>query len=103
MRKEKAGIFPSKHYITSPDAIKNAAGAIEKRDGGVLRARFTSEGKYLEEERLRMRTKYDLEMLLEVGLLLGHRELFALPRRNARLATRRARCSTSSRRTRSFS
>ena len=31
MRKEKAGIFPSKHYITSPDAIKNG-------DGGVLRA-----------------------------------------------------------------
>ena len=70
MRKEKAGIFPSKHYITSPDAIKNAAGAIEKEMEECC-ARFTSEGKYLEEERLRMRTKYDLEMLLEVGYCSG--------------------------------
>ena len=69
-RKEKAGIFPSKHYITSPDAIKNAAGAIEKEMEECC-ARFTSEGKYLEEERLRMRTKYDLEMLLEVGYCSG--------------------------------
>lgn len=70
MRKEKAGVFPSKHYITSPDAIKNAAGAIEKEMEECC-ARFTSEGKYLEEERLRMRTKYDLEMLLEVGYCSG--------------------------------
>ena len=69
-RKEKAGIFPSKHYITSPDAIKNAAAAIEKEMEECC-ARFTSEGKYLEEERLRMRTKYDLEMLLEVGYCSG--------------------------------
>ena len=66
----EGGHFPSKHYITSPDAIKNAAGAIEKEMEECC-ARFTSEGKYLEEERLRMRTKYDLEMLLEVGYCSG--------------------------------
>lgn len=69
-RKEKFGIFPSKHYVTSPDAIKNAASAIEKEMEECC-ARFTSEGKYLEAERLKMRTKYDLEMLLEVGYCSG--------------------------------
>lgn len=70
LRKEKVGIFPSQHYVTSTDAIQNAAGAIEKEME--LRCdQFTSEGKYLEAERLKMRTKYDLEMLLEVGYCSG--------------------------------
>ncbi len=69
-RKEKAGIFPSKHYITSADAIRHAAGAIE-REMEECCVRFAGEGKYLEAERLKMRTKYDLEMLLEVGYCSG--------------------------------
>ena len=70
LRKEKVGIFPSQHYVTSTDAIQKAAGVIE-REMEECCARFTSEGKYLEAERLRMRTKYDLEMLLEVGYCSG--------------------------------
>ena len=34
-------------------------------------SKFESEGKYLEAERLKMRTKYDLEMLLELGYCSG--------------------------------
>ncbi len=70
LRKEKVGIFPSQHYVTSTDAIQKAAGVIE-REMEECCARFTSEGKYLEAERLKMRTKYDLEMLLEVGYCSG--------------------------------
>lgn len=70
LRKEKVGIFPSQHYVTSTDAIQKAAGVIEQEMEECC-ARFTSEGKYLEAERLKMRTKYDLEMLLEVGYCSG--------------------------------
>ena len=70
LRKEKVGIFPSQHYVTSTDAIQRAAGVIEQEMDECC-ARFTSEGKYLEAERLKMRTKYDLEMLLEVGYCSG--------------------------------
>lgn len=70
MRKEKVGIFPSQHYVTSTDAIQKAAGVIEKEMEECC-ARFANEGKFLEAERLKMRTKYDLEMLLEVGYCSG--------------------------------
>ena len=70
LRKEKVGIFPSQHYVTSTDAIQRAAGVIEQEMEECC-ARFTSDGKYLEAERLKMRTKYDLEMLLEVGYCSG--------------------------------
>ncbi|WP_307755967.1 excinuclease ABC subunit UvrB [uncultured Cloacibacillus sp.] len=70
LRKEKVGIFPSQHYVTSTNAIQRAAGVIEQEMEECC-ARFTSEGKYLEAERLKMRTKYDLEMLLEVGYCSG--------------------------------
>ena len=56
--------------MTSTDAIQRAAGVIEQEMEECC-ARFTSEGKYLEAERLKMRTKYDLEMLLEVGYCSG--------------------------------
>ncbi len=70
IRNEKVSIFPSQHYVTSTDAIQRAAGVIEQEMEECC-ARFTSEGKYLEAERLKMRTKYDLEMLLEVGYCSG--------------------------------
>ena len=70
MRKEKAGIFPSQHYITSRDAIEKCKDAIEQEMEQCC-ADFTNEGKFLEAERLKMRTKYDLEMLLEVGYCSG--------------------------------
>ncbi|MEG1823202.1 MAG: excinuclease ABC subunit UvrB [Cloacibacillus sp.] len=70
LRKEKVGIFPSQHYVTSSDAIQKASGAIE-REMELCCSKFESEGKYLEAERLKMRTKYDLEMLLELGYCSG--------------------------------
>lgn len=68
--KDHTGIFPAQHYVTSPDAIENAAENIKKEMEESV-AKFESEGKTLEAERIKMRTKYDLEMLLEVGYCSG--------------------------------
>ena len=70
LTKDHTGIFPAQHYVTSSDAINNAAEQIEKE----LADRVTeleSAGKIVEAQRLKMRTKYDLEMLLEVGYCSG--------------------------------
>lgn len=70
LSKEKAGIFPAQHYVTSSNAIIKASKMIEAELETTL-ARLESEGKLLEAQRLKMRTKYDLEMLLEVGYCSG--------------------------------
>lgn len=70
LHKNKAAIYPVQHYVTSHDAILKASKLIEAElEEGV--ARFNAEGKLLEAQRLKMRTKYDLEMLLEVGYCSG--------------------------------
>ncbi len=68
--KPNAAIFPAQHYITSPEAIAEALPRIEEE----LRTQvdlFKSQGKLLEAQRLEMRTKYDMEMLSEVGYCSG--------------------------------
>lgn len=70
MAKEKTGIFPAQHYVTSSDAINKASVLIEAELEQSLAA-FEAEGKLLEAQRLKMRTKYDLEMLLELGYCSG--------------------------------
>ncbi|MCS7204326.1 MAG: excinuclease ABC subunit UvrB [Leptospiraceae bacterium] len=63
-------IYPAKHFITSPPRLKEAIKAIEEE----LKERiefFKSQGKLLEAERIQMRTKYDLEMLMELGYCNG--------------------------------
>jgi excinuclease ABC subunit B len=63
-------IFPARHFITPRDKLKRALAAIEEE----LEERLTeleSEGKLLEAQRLRMRTRYDLEMLEETGTCNG--------------------------------
>lgn len=70
LAKDRAGIFPAQHYVTSSDAILKASGFIEAELEESV-ARFEAEGKLLEAQRLKMRTKYDLEMLLEVGYCSG--------------------------------
>lgn len=70
LSKEKAGIFPAQHYVTSADAILKASKFIEAElEESVMK--FEAEGRLLEAQRLKMRTKYDLEMLLEVGYCSG--------------------------------
>lgn len=69
-RKDKLIVYPAKHFVTTKDKLERAALSIEEE----LRERlkdFKKEGKHLEAQRLEERTKYDLEMLMEVGYCSG--------------------------------
>src|SRR2546421_4909736 len=59
-------IYPAVHYVMPEDRVQAAADSI--RDELEVRVmQLRGEGKLLEAQRLLARTKYDLEMLLEVG------------------------------------
>lgn len=63
-------VYPAKHFITPRPKLERASRAIEAE----LKERLSeleSQGKMLEAQRLRMRTEYDLEMLLEIGYCNG--------------------------------
>ena len=67
---EKVTIFPAKHFIISEDRMEKAIESIEeelKERLGELR----SQGKLLEAQRLEQRTKFDIEMLREMGYCPG--------------------------------
>jgi excinuclease ABC subunit B len=75
-------IYPAVHYVLPEDSIERAAAAIQQElDERVMQLRH--EGKLLEAQRLLARTKYDLEMLQEVGYCSGienySRHLAGLP------------------------
>ncbi len=63
-------IYPAKHYIAQEDKLMQALVDIENELDAQLR-RFKQEGKLLEAQRLEQRTRYDLEMLREVGYCSG--------------------------------
>ena len=63
-------IYPAVHYVMPEDRVAAAVQSIrEELDLRVMTLR--SEGKLLEAQRLLARTKYDIEMLLEVGVCPG--------------------------------
>src|SRR5512136_921276 len=67
---QEVSIFPAKHYLTEGEKLKAAIADIEKElDERV--ALFKSEGKLIEAQRIEQRTRYDLEMLKEVGYCSG--------------------------------
>ena len=63
-------IFPAKHYITVEDRMKQAIKDIELEMEAQIE-KFKSEEKFLEQQRIEQRTRYDLEMLKEVGYCSG--------------------------------
>ncbi len=67
---EMVVIFPAKHFISSEETIQRAIVSIEEE----LEARLEelrSAGKLLEAQRLGQRTRFDLEMIQEVGYCSG--------------------------------
>lgn len=63
-------LFPAVHYVMPEEQLAEAvAGIREEMDACVMKLR--SEGKLLEAQRLLARTKYDLEMIEEVGFCNG--------------------------------
>lgn len=63
-------IFPSSHYATPKDKVMHAVEGIRSEYNERI-AYFKSHHKYLEEQRLTQRTKFDLEMLEETGFVKG--------------------------------
>ncbi|MCL5054687.1 MAG: excinuclease ABC subunit UvrB [Firmicutes bacterium] len=63
-------IYPAKHWITPEEKANLALKRIEEELEEQLK-KFRKEGKLLEAERLEKRTKYDLEMLREIGYCSG--------------------------------
>jgi excinuclease ABC subunit B len=68
--KPRASIFPAQHYVTSREAIEGALGAI-RADLDRRVAELNRAGRIVEAHRLAQRTRYDLEMLSEVGYCSG--------------------------------
>ena len=63
-------IYPAKHFVTSEDKVRVAMKGIEE-ELGLRLEQFKLEGKLLEAERLKQRTRYDLDMMAEVGYCSG--------------------------------
>jgi excinuclease ABC subunit B len=68
--KDELLIFPAKHFITPEEKLHRAIDGIEIELNERL-AHFRENGKLLEAQRLEMRTRYDLDMLREVGYCNG--------------------------------
>ncbi len=67
---EHAALFPATHYATDPEHLEEHIGDIEedlkKRIG-----EFEAEGRLLEAQRIAQRTRYDIEMMREIGYCQG--------------------------------
>ena len=66
----EVAILPASHYVISDESRKSALKQIQK-DMNVQIKKFESENKLLEAQRIEQRTKYDLEMLSELGICSG--------------------------------
>ncbi|UCG63286.1 MAG: excinuclease ABC subunit UvrB [Candidatus Zixiibacteriota bacterium] len=66
----RVAVYPAKHFITSAPQLERAIEEI-KVELKEARDNFAAENKLLEAQRIEMRTKYDLEMLKEVGYCAG--------------------------------
>lgn len=69
-RLEKVGIYPAKHFITTPQHLKKAMGLIREELAERI-GEFQFENKLIEAQRIEQRTRFDLEMLNEVGYCNG--------------------------------
>lgn len=68
--REHVAIFPASHYVTRSDVMERALKGIEQELDERLKE-LREQGKLLEAQRLEQRTRYDLEMMREVGFCSG--------------------------------
>tara|TARA_Y100000768_G_scaffold38299_1_gene25164 strand:+ start:1872 stop:3869 length:1998 start_codon:yes stop_codon:yes gene_type:complete len=66
----EVAILPASHYVISDESRNSALKQIEK-DMHLQIKQFESENKLLEAQRIEQRTKYDLEMISELGVCSG--------------------------------
>jgi excinuclease ABC subunit B len=68
--REHVSVFPASHYVTSHEKMEKAISSIgEELDERI--EYFKDRGKLLEAQRIEQRTRYDLEMLREIGRCKG--------------------------------
>jgi excinuclease ABC subunit B len=67
---KRCTIYPATHYVTPRETLESAVKSIEGELKEYLQI-LKSQNKLLEAQRLEMRTKYDLEMLKEIGYCQG--------------------------------
>ena len=67
---EHAALFPATHYATDPEHLEEHIGEIEQ-DLQKRIEEFESEGLLLEAQRIAQRTRYDIEMMREIGYCQG--------------------------------
>ena len=67
---EHAALFPATHYATDPAHMEEHIGEIEK-DLADRIAEFEQKGMLLEAQRIAQRTRYDIEMMREIGYCQG--------------------------------
>lgn len=68
--REHAAIFPASHFVTQEETMRVAIGNIERELEERLEL-LRGQGKLLEAQRLEQRTRYDIEMMKEVGFCSG--------------------------------
>ncbi|MEK4513021.1 excinuclease ABC subunit UvrB [Paenibacillus sp. FSL K6-2524] len=68
--REHVAIFPASHFVTQEETMRMALVNIERELEEQLEV-FRSKGKLLEAQRLEQRTRYDIEMMKEVGFCSG--------------------------------
>ena len=80
--RQHVAVYPASHYVTSPEKIERATQTINEE----LQERITwfkDRGKLIEAQRIEQRTRYDVEMLREIGTCKGienySRHLVGLP------------------------
>ncbi len=67
---ESAAIYPAKYFVSNREQIQKAIYSIEQELDDRLKY-FRSEEKYLEAQRLEQRTRFDVEMMKEIGYCAG--------------------------------
>lgn len=67
---DSAAVYPAKYFVTNRDQVQKAIYNIEQELDERLKY-FHSQEKYLEAQRLEQRTKFDIEMMKELGYCSG--------------------------------
>jgi len=69
-RLSKAAIYPGSHYVIPPDRMDRALQGIEAELDTRI-AEYTAAGRLVEAQRIEQRTRFDLEMIREIGYCQG--------------------------------
>lgn len=67
---ERINIYPARHFVTPQDQLESAIASI-KTELEIRLIELEKQGKLVEAQRLKQKTRYDLEMLQEVGYCNG--------------------------------